>query len=169
MPRRVVAFCGLPGSGKSTLARALSKATGWARIDRDELRRERFPVGGYTDADKRVLDEEMQREMHARLARGEPVILDGMTLSRAVQRDAFHRAALDVGADWLLVWLDCDATLARERVIADRNHPALDRDAALVDRVAATFENPSNAVRIDAALSTATQLQYLLAALEKKA
>lgn len=162
----VVALCGLPGSGKSTLARALAAATGWMRLDRDELRRRVFADGGgYSDADKRALAAWLCDELAAHAANAESVIVDGMTFSRMEERERFASAAHAAGARWRLVWLDCDAALARERVRDDEHHPATDRTASLVDRVAARFERPVHAIRIDATQPTDAQLGHIIAAL----
>lgn len=158
----MVAFCGLPGSGKSTLAKALEKATGWTRLDRDGLRRDVFPAGGYEDADKRRLAGILTEQLRVVLASGNSVILDGMTLSRADERSRFENIARELDASWLLVWMDCDVTVARTRVAADRHHPAEDRTAALVDDVSRRFEIPGDALRIDAALPTPVQRNRIL-------
>lgn len=146
----VIALCGLPGSGKSTLAGRLVAQTGWRLLDRDALRGEVFESGGYTDADKEKLAALLQERLAAHLADGRSVILDGMTFSRAQERARFRALAEAHHACWLLVWLDCDPALARERVHRGAPHPASDRDAALVDRVAARFEPPADALHLDA-------------------
>lgn len=146
----VVALCGLPGSGKSTLARLLVNATGWTRLDRDELRLELFSKGGYSDEDKEYLGGVLRERMADAISKGESLILDGMTLSRANERDAFREIVESRGARWLLVWLDCETELARARVNFDRRHPAVDRNMTLVDRVAERFEFPDDAFRLDA-------------------
>lgn len=168
MSQTVVAFCGLPGSGKSTLARQLEVEFGWLRLDRDVLREALFASGdGYIDAQKRVLDDHMRRQMRAALDDGRSLVLDGMSFARRTHRQRFAADAGARGADWRLFWIDCPMSLAITRVQADTSHPALDRDAALVERVAAYFETPDTATRIDARRSLAHQWAELLDALRR--
>lgn len=158
----VVGLCGLPGSGKSTLARALADATGWLRLDRDAMRREIFSSGGYSDADKAKLAELLRAHTGNVVETGGCVILDGMTLSRASERAGFAGATRAAGGHWLTVWVDCDVMTARARVSAANDHPAMDRDSALVDQVATRFEIPDDALRVDAALPVSVQLERVL-------
>ena|SRR5690606_1969864 len=159
----VLALCGLPGSGKSTLARELERVTGWQRLDRDALRARHFDYGGYTSVDKQVLALHMRGEMRAWLARGASVILDGMTFSSARERAAFAQDAAAGGAHWRIVWLDCERTVARERIAMDAHHPARDRTPALVDEVASRFEPPTDALRLNASQSVDQLVRTVLA------
>lgn len=161
----VVALCGLPGSGKSTLARALQAHTGWVRLDRDALRAKLFATGGYTGADKAILKCAMRERLNLHLLNGRSVILDGMTLSEARERDALASDAKSVGARWSLVWLDCPVHIAQARVGRDSAHLAKDRDRELVFQVAQRFQAPGDAQRLDARESPAALLRQLLSAL----
>lgn len=161
----VIAMCGLPGSGKSTLARALQDHTGWTRLDRDALRAELFADGGYADDDKAILNRIMRERMSACLTNTRSLILDGMTFSSASERAAFRSDAQAAGADWLLVWLDCPAATARQRVAGDRLHVAMDRTPELVSKVAQRFEAPRESLRLNALDSVPELLRRVLAAL----
>lgn len=168
MAQTVVAFCGLPGSGKSTLAHALQERTGWRRLDRDALRATMFPGGGYSVENKQQLALAMCARLQEALRAGESVIIDGMTFSRRSERDAFSTLASLHRAHWLLVWLDCNANTAKERIRRDTSHPAADRNPALVDAVAARFDVPDDGLRVTTSLPVAEQLQILLAALGQR-
>lgn len=161
---RVIALCGLPGAGKSTLAAALARSTDFVVLDRDMLRTE-FPHAGYAPADKRLLNELVRARMLANLLARRDVVLDGMTLARESDRARFAETARRAGADWLLVWLDCDPETARSRLARDPSHPAVDREPALVDAVLARFEPPADALRIHAGRPVSEQLRAVLAAL----
>lgn len=163
----VSAFCGLPGSGKSTLARMLECHTGWRRLDRDALRGRMFSSGGYSHDDKQQLAVVMRGDLQKLLLAGESVILDGMTLSRHAEREEFRQHSVLHGAHWLLVWLDCDVDTAKRRIRFDTAHPAADRNPALVDDVAARFERPVDAWRLDGMLTTNEQLHALLAEIRR--
>lgn len=139
----VVAFCGLPGAGKSFLAESLARHGGWRHLDRDRIRAARCGGEARTDPEaKQAAENEMARRMARAVAAGESVLLDGMTLARRADRRAWADACARAGGGWRLVYLDCPPELAAARVGQDREHPAADRDPALVHRVAAVFESP---------------------------
>lgn len=158
-PRMVVALSGLPGSGKSTLAAHLVLRFGLAEINRDRLRYELHPEPVFTDAEKQAANAAVSDRLRRHCAAGEGVLVDGMTLSRTSEREALRSIAAEYGFRFLLLWLDCPVELAVTRV-ERQPHPARDRDAARVREVAARFEPPQDAVRLDATLP-AQELQRL--------
>jgi predicted kinase len=148
----VVAIIGIPGAGKSLLAAAVAEQMGWSVIDRDQ-------VPGDKPARNAVLFSALAQE----LGRGGSCVLDGVTLASAEQRDRVRAIAQGAGARAVLVWLDCPLDVALARVAAQPEHPAKDRDAALVRDVAARFESPeADVVRLDARLPTEELLPLLL-------
>ena len=163
-PCRVVALCGLPGSGKSTLAGFLCERFKLAGINRDRLRAELFPHCRFTDVEKRAANQAVLQHLTRHCAAGESALVDGMTLARASEREALKRIALGHGFRFVLLWLDCPVETAVVRV-EHQAHLAQDRDAARVREVAARFEAPADAVRIDAALAPKTIQQLAAQAL----
>ena len=88
---------------------------------------------------------------------------DGKTWARASDRRELQEVVDDAGGELQWCWLDLPLPLAIERVKADHAHPAPDRDAELVRRVAARFEDlPASAWRLDATQPTDQLLQQLL-------
>ena len=149
--RRVVALMGLPGSGKSSLAAWLAPRFGLALVDRDRLRAELFPDCRFTDAEKQAANRAVLERLERNCATGLGSLVDGMTFSRESEREAVRRIALQHGYVYQALWLDCPIELGITR-IEGQAHGAADRGAALVREVAARFEAPRDALRIDATL-----------------
>jgi predicted kinase len=161
--RLVVALCGLPGSGKSTLAAALCERHGLAEINRDKLRAELFPDCRYTEEEKRAAYAAVLRWLRAHCAVGESCLIDGMTFGRRAERNAVRAVAVKHGFRFLALWLDCPVEVAMQRVAAQA-HVAGDRAPDLVKAVAARFQAPRHALRIDATLP-AVEIQRIAAAI----
>ena len=161
-PRRVLLLTGLPGSGKSTLARFLAAHFALVVIDRDRIRADLFPECGFSAAEKQAANAAVFDALCAQCIAGRNSLLDGMTFSRRGEREIVRGIALQHDFACLTLWLDCPVEIAVARVTA-QTHPARDRDAALVRQVAARFERPDDAVRIDATL-TAAEMQRVAAA-----
>ena len=143
----VAALIGLPGAGKSTVARHVCSVLMLEPIDRDCIRAAMFPDCAFTREEKRAANRAVYAAVEANCRLGRSSLIDGMTLSRQGERDALADLCGRHGARFVPVWLDCPAPLARARIAADAAaHPAGDRDAALVDRVAAAFEAPGHDV-----------------------
>jgi predicted kinase len=149
--RLVVALCGLPGSGKSTLAAALCGRHGLAEINRDKLRAELFPDCRYTEEEKRAAYAAVLKWLRAHCAMGESCLIDGMTFGRRAERNAVRAVAVKHGFRFVALWLDCPVDVAMQRV-AGQPHVAGDRAPDLVKAVAARFQPPRHALRIDATL-----------------
>lgn len=159
----VVALVGLPGSGKSTLAGPLCARFGLRLIDRDALRAELFHDCGFTAEEKEAANTAVFEQLHRHCSQGKSCLIDGMTFGRATERSAARVIAGDLGAQFLALWLDCPVELAVARVATDI-HPAKDRNAKLVREVAARFEPPLDALRLDATLPAA-EIQQIAARL----
>ena len=163
-PRRVLLLTGLPGSGKSTLARFLAVRFGLAVIDRDRIRADLFPQCEFSAAEKQAANAAVFDALHAQCLAGRSCLLDGMTFSRESERETVRNIAVQHGFTCHILWLDCPVETAVSRVTA-QSHPARDRDAGLVREVAARFERPADAVRLDATLSKDELFERAAAAL----
>ncbi|MCE7929818.1 MAG: hypothetical protein DYH17_00365 [Xanthomonadales bacterium PRO6] len=158
----VLALMGLPGAGKSTLAQALAAAARFSILDRDEIR-----AGIRADDASDALREEADRLLLRRVGSGVRaalnLIVDGKSWARAGDRAALAEAVEDAGGDLVWCWLDLPPEAAIARVQADREHPAPDRNARLVLRVAARFEPPPPGCwRFDALLPPAEIVRQVL-------
>jgi predicted kinase len=136
---------GLPGCGKTTIAQRLRVlAPHLVVLSRDLVRRELFAHPDYSAGEKRAVFDEMLRRAGRQLLAGRDVLIDGMTFSRAAERERAEACAEAAGAGFLAVHCDCPLEVALTRVRAQEEaaagHPAGDRDEALVRQVAARFE-----------------------------
>ena len=151
MTGRVILLAGLPGSGKSTLASHLCERFDLTLIDRDRIRDELFPECQFTVAEKQAANQAVLETLRSHCKAGTSSLLDGMTFGRESERRAMQDIAVAHGFECSVLWLDCPADIAAARVAAQA-HPAADRSPELVWEVAARFERPSDAVRLDATL-----------------
>jgi predicted kinase len=138
------------------LAAHLAQTFGLRRVCRDAVRAAMFPRCRYTPTEKRAAFRAVLLAAEVNLALGESTVLDGMTLTRERDRQKLADMAARLGAQLVLLWLDVPLALARSRVADDAaEHPAGDREAALVDAVQERFEAPTGAAWIDGSLSPA--------------
>ena len=161
--RRVVALVGLPGSGKSVLAARLVPR-GFALIDRDAIRAQLFPECAFTPAEKQAANQAVLATLRAHCVAGRESLLDGMTFGRRREREAVRAIAMELGFRFIALWLDCPVDMAAARVAA-QPHLAADRGPALVREVAARFEPPEDAVKLDATLPLDEMVRLAEAAL----
>jgi len=142
----VVVLAGLPGAGKSTLARGLVARLAGARvIDKDEVRHALFAPCDYSAAERDVTFAAMLDAASYHLGRGRLVIFDGLTFSRRSEVAAAVVMAAEGNAFSAVIVCDVPVEVAIERCDGDAAmgaHPAANRDADLVRRVAAEMEEP---------------------------
>ena len=157
-------LCGLPGSGKSTLAASLCTRFGFVLIDRDCIRDRLFPDCRFTEAEKQAANQAVLETLRAHCAAGKSSLLDGMTFGRESERQAVRAICAQHGFECALLWLNCPVEVAMERVFR-QPHPAVDRTPQLVRDVAARFEKPKDALRLDATLPIEELLEHAVVAL----
>lgn len=158
----VLALAGLPGAGKSTLAERLAAATRWSILNRDQIRAERNPGDDSTEA-RLDADRILLRRVGSGVRAALNLIVDGKTFARASDRMELADAVDDAGGELLWCHLQLPLADAIARVQAPQDHPAPDRDEALVRAVAARFEPlPPSAWRFDARVAPDTLQQQVL-------
>jgi len=154
MDPTVVALMGLPGCGKSTLAGSLHRRLGLWEVNRDRIRRAMFPQCRFTAAEKEAANRAVWEAVMANCRLGRSSVVDGMSFARRSEVERAREIAVSCGFRFAAVLLDCPVAVAQARIAADPAsacHPAGDRDAGLVEEVAARFEPPrADALRVDA-------------------
>ncbi|MEY2421049.1 MAG: hypothetical protein QOI95_1116 [Acidimicrobiaceae bacterium] len=157
-PLMIVA-AGLPGAGKTSLLRWLAERTTAVLVSRDELRRALFPVCTYTEREKRVAYDVMKTGLTANIELKRSAFPDGICFTTRADLDDIVAVGRNHGAHTVVLDCQCPIDIAKDRVERDLSTlewvPA-DRNADLVDRVAARFERlPDDAIVVDMTLPSA--------------
>lgn len=114
---RLVVVCGLPGVGKSTVARAVADRLDADVLRTDVVRKELFENPEYTSEESAAVYDELLARARERLAAGAPVVLDATFKTRTRRREA-RDLAEDVGAEFRLIYVDCDTDVVERRIAA---------------------------------------------------
>lgn len=162
----VIMLIGLPGAGKTVLAKALESRLGLHRVCRDGIRAAMFPRCTFSPAEKRAANQAALRALEVNCAMGRDSVLDGRTFARLSERVEVESRVDGFGAQLIPIWMDCSLDVARSRVEAERDHPAGDRDARLVESVAAIFEAPQGCIQVDASEALDVVVEAVVASIE---
>ncbi|MFC7057661.1 AAA family ATPase [Halovenus salina] len=134
----VVAVCGLPGVGKSTVSSYLTDRLDGVRLRTDAIRKELVDEPVYTDAEgERVYDELFSRTEH-HVQNDEPVVLDA-TFADERHRKRANRLAEDLGAEFRLIRVVCDADVVENRI--ESREDISDADAAIYRQFKDEFDS----------------------------
>ena len=143
----VVVLSGLPGAGKTTLARAMAERLPGTRvIDKDQVRQALFAPFDGSAAERTITFTAMLDAARYHLTRRRIVVLDGFAFLRRRERASVLELVRETGAFVADVVCDVPVEVAIVRCegAADA-HPATNRDADTVRRVAAEMEEPDAA------------------------
>jgi predicted kinase len=143
---------GYPGAGKTTVAKLLHELTGATHLWEDKVRLEKFPHVKIVSEGDSSFPAQQNNELHhylndrtrTLLAEGESVIYD-TSFNRYEDRERMYRIAEQKGAAIVLIWVQVDKAVAKER--ATKNTAAQDTRvlaSALGDMDEQTFERLSN-------------------------
>lgn len=99
---KVLFLKGLPASGKSHYAKEL-EARGWARTNKDDIRKEKFPDYTFKDEKEVVREEELQ--IIFGLDAGKNVVVDNTHFNPAHQR-RLEKIATENNADFEVLFID---------------------------------------------------------------
>jgi shikimate kinase len=161
--RRCVVFVGMRGAGKSTLANAFAKRVDGRWIDTDaKFVAQHGPIADFVDAEGwPAFRTHEERIVEKAVQPNQLVSLGGGAIESATTRQLLRDQAL-------VVWLDAEPALLRQRLLADAHSrpsvtgaPVLDEIDTLHARRQTLYAEVAN-VRIDAALPTAAQIEQVL-------
>jgi len=140
----IVMMAGLPGSGKSTLARTVAERVGGLVLDKDLVRARVFPaeaIAYSTKQDDSVVQLMLEEaESCSGFSLTESSFWMGGPFSKKYQVDAVVEFAQRTGTSWRMVECVCPEEVALERLRADDEHVAANRDAGLYRKVKAGFQ-----------------------------
>jgi predicted kinase len=167
----LVVLSGVPGAGKSTLAKGIVERLDARIIDRDTVRNALFAPSDYSVAEGTIAFSAMLDAARYHLGRERVVVFDGMTFSRRAEVAAAIAIADEIGAYAAVILLDVPTEVAVERCrkeAAAKGHQATNRDAELVQRVAAHMEDPMvEFLKLDANAPKDDMLEEAVAYLER--
>lgn len=173
--------CGLMGSGKSAFATTLAFELGMETAMADAVRKEiagsvihdssDYGKGLYTpkfnNATYKTL---LSRSKHA-LASGQSIIVDA-TFRRKSDRSCFRKCAAEMGADFVILWLDCPEKIIRQRLELREKDPLAVSDGRweLFHRQKEEFQplsiDEGKTIVIDSSRPLLDNVDYLLKQLE---
>ena len=135
---------GYPGAGKTTAAGIISKLTGAVHLASDQVRLELFPQPSFSETEHQKLYQVLNERTKEFLSQGRSVVYDA-NLNRYQHRQEKYEIAKQSGAQPILVWLQVDKKLAKQRATHElRNHlvPAEENPAEMFERIVSIFEPP---------------------------
>ena len=100
--RKLLMLKGLPASGKSTYAKEL-ESKGWARVNKDDIRKEYFP--DYTFKDEKEVVYMEDAEIIAELREGNDVVVDDTNFAPKHQQ-RLEKIAKEEDADFEVLFID---------------------------------------------------------------
>ena len=135
---------GYPGAGKTTAAQVLQQITDAVNLSSDKLRLEIAPKPVFSSAEHEQLYQKLNQATEELLTEGKDVVYDA-NLNRRQHRQEKYDICQRTGAEPVLLWVQTDKTLAKERAINEnRAHLVPQNETAgdMFDRIAGIIEPP---------------------------
>ena len=147
----ILILMGVTGSGKTTVGRLFAESFGWKYFDADDFHSpvnvEKMKRGiPLNDADRQPWLEALQKVIRASIEQNESAVLACSLLKES------YRRVLLINECVRLVYLAGDYALIKQRLEARSGHYM---NPALLDSQFQTLEEPTDCLRVDAALPPA--------------
>lgn len=135
---------GFPGAGKTTTAQVLTELTGAELIWEDLVRLDMFGNPTFSHDENDQLHEKLNRMTAKLLQSGKSVIYD-TSFNGYADRARMYRIAQESGANTILIWIQTDRELAKQRAMNDAaSQPTRPLAKVLGDMDEETFNRLSN-------------------------
>lgn len=135
---------GYPGAGKTTAAEIIARQTGAVHLSSDKLRLKLFPDPTFSPEEHNALYKELDKQTEELLSQGRGVIYDA-NLNRRAHREEKYEICRRVGAKPLLVWIQTEKEIAKQRALHDSRSPLWpkhEHPSQMFDRIAGIIEVP---------------------------
>jgi predicted kinase len=167
MKPQLYLMMGYPGAGKTTAAEALAEITGAVHLSSDTMRLEVAPQPTFTPEEHDQLYAKLNQTTEELLGAGTSVIYDA-NLNRREHRQEKYDICQRTGAEPVLLWVQTDKTLAKERALDEKRSRLVPRDetaSEMFERIATIIEPPQDdehAISVDGTKITTNYLNSLL-------
>jgi len=144
MSAKLYLMLGYPGAGKTTTAHILSELTGAVRLSSDDFRFAMFPQPTFSNDEHATLYRTLDFVTEMLLANGVSVIYDA-NLNRYQHRAEKYAICSRTGAEAIVLWLQTDRGLAKQRAIHENRAHFAPKDETLdtmFERITGVFEKP---------------------------
>ena len=138
MAETLVVVCGLPGVGKTTVAETVADRVDGRLLRTDVVRKEIFTDPEYTEAESRMVYDELFDRARETVEDGTSVVLDG-TFREEVRRTRAADLSATLDAEFRLVKVECAERVVRDR-IESREGDASDADFEVHQMYRETFD-----------------------------
>jgi len=136
---------GYPGAGKTTTAQVVVAVTGAEYLSSDETRLKLFPNPTFSEAEHQAVYMNLDGQLADLMSRGRTIVYDA-NLNRYEHRQEKYRLAETHGYRTVLIWVQTERNLARQRRVEEADLKANERGgedpAAMFERIVRAFEPP---------------------------
>jgi len=115
----IVIVLGLPGTGKTYFSQSLHNEIGAEHLNTDKIRKKLDKQGQYDQQTKKLIYDEMFREMERAVRKNKNVILDGTFWKRSV-RKRFEKSALEWNQELFYIEIKATENTVEQRLRAER-------------------------------------------------
>ncbi len=137
---------GYPGAGKTTTAEMIARLTGAVHLASDRIRLELFPHPQFSPKEHQHLYNFIDQRTEELLRTGHSVIYDA-NLNHYIHRQEKYAICKRIGAQPVLLWVQVDENLARQRATKDGNgddkRPYGNLDGSTFTRLVREIEPPA--------------------------
>lgn len=144
MKPKLYLMMGYPGAGKTTAAEVIAQITGAVHLSSDKMRLEIAAEPTFTAQEHDDLYQKLNQTTEQLLKEGKSVVYDA-NLNRREHRQEKYDICQRTGAEPVLLWVQTEKTLAKERALDEKRSKLVPRHETasdMFDRIADIIEPP---------------------------